>query len=109
MVEQGLLLKEIWYKYIEATFLFCSAKRLKIPSRKQLLVGFSFYKMNTCNSANSIKLGKLLKRHRLTPKNKQKIIQEAQKDYSNWSDLERLARNLEFKNSVAKQKPNENS
>ena len=61
--------------------------------------------MNTCNSTNSIKLGKLLKRFRLTPKNKQKIIQEAQKDYSTWSSLERLARNLEFKNSVAQQVP----
>ena len=65
--------------------------------------------MNTCNSANSIKLGKLLKRFKLTAKNNQKIIQEAQKDYSTWSGLERLARNLEFKNSVAQQKPNENS
>ena len=53
--------------------------------------------MNACNSANSIKLGKLLKRFKLTPKNKQKIIQEAQKDYSTWSSLERLARNLELK------------
>jgi len=65
--------------------------------------------MNTCNSANSIKLGKLLKRFKLTHKNKQKIIREAQKNYSTWSCLERLARNLEFKNSVAQQKPNENS
>ena len=54
--------------------------------------------MNTCNSDNSIKLGKLLKRFNLTSKNKQKIIQEAQQDYSTWSTLERLARNLEFKN-----------
>ena len=61
--------------------------------------------MNTCNSANSIKLGKLLKRFKLTPKNKQRIIQEAQKDYSTWSSLERLARNLEFKNSVAHKTP----
>ena len=61
--------------------------------------------MNTCNSANSIKLGKLLKRFKLTPKNKQKIIQEAQKDYSTWSTLERLARNLEFKNSIARKTP----
>ncbi len=61
--------------------------------------------MNTFNSTNSIKLGKLLKRFKLTPKNKQKIIQEAQKDYSTWSSLERLARNLEFKNSVAQQAP----
>ena len=58
--------------------------------------------MNTCNSANSIKLGKLLKRFKLNPKNKQKIIQEAQKDYSTWYSLERLARNLEFKNSLEK-------
>ena len=64
--------------------------------------------MNTCNSANSIKLGKLLKRFKLTPKNKQKIILEAQEDYSTWSGLERLARKLEFKNSVAQQKPNKN-
>ena len=61
--------------------------------------------MNTCNSANSIKLGKLIKKFKLTPKNKQKIIQEAQKDYSTWSSLERLARNLEFKNSLAKKTP----
>jgi len=30
----------------------------------------------------------------------QKIIQEAQKYYSTWSSLERLAINLEFKNLV---------
>ena len=60
--------------------------------------------MNTCNSANSIKLGKLLKKFKLTPNNKQKIIKEAQKDSSTWSILERLARNLEFKNSVVQKK-----
>ena len=59
--------------------------------------------MNTCNSTNSVKLGKLLKVFKLTPKNKQRIIQEAQKDYSTFSSLERLARILEFKNSVAQQ------
>ena len=61
--------------------------------------------MNICNSANSVKLGKLLKRFKLTPKNRQKIIQEAQKDYSTWSSLERLARNLEFKNAIAQKTP----
>ena len=65
--------------------------------------------MNTCNSANSIKLGKLLKSFKLTPKNKQQIIQEAQNDYATWSSLKRLARNLEFKNSAVQHKPNENS
>ena len=61
--------------------------------------------MNTCNSTYSIKLRKLLKRFKLTPKNKQKIIEEAQKDYSTWSSLERLARNLEFKNTIDKKTP----
>ena len=60
--------------------------------------------MNTCNSANSIKLGKLLKKFKLTPKNKQLIILVANKYYSTWFSLERLARNLEFKNSVTGQK-----
>ena len=61
--------------------------------------------MNTCNSANSIKLGKLLKKFKLTPMNKQRIIQEAQKDYSTWSILEKLARKLEYKNSVVQKTP----
>ena len=56
--------------------------------------------MNTCNSDNSIRLGRLLKRFKLTPKNKQKIIKAAQEDYSTWSSIERLAKNLEFKNSI---------
>ena len=56
--------------------------------------------MNTCNSDNSIRLGRLLKRFKLTPKNKQKIIKEAQKNYSTWSSIEKLARKLEFKNSM---------
>ena len=60
--------------------------------------------MNTCNSDNSIKLGRLLKRFKLTPKNKQKIIQEAQKGYSTWSSLERLAKKLEFKSSITDKK-----
>ena len=55
--------------------------------------------INTYNSANSFKLRKLLKRLNLTPKKKQKIIQEVQKDYSTWSSLEKLARNLQSKNS----------
>ena len=65
--------------------------------------------MNTCNSANSIKLGKLLKRFKLTPKNRQKIIQESQKVYSTWASLERLTRNLEFKNFATEQTINESS
>ena len=61
--------------------------------------------MNTCNSANSVKSGKLLKRFKLTHIDKQRIIQEAQKDYSTLSSLEKLSRNLEFKNSVFQKTP----
>ena len=61
--------------------------------------------MNTYNSTYSIKIGKLLKRFKFTPKNNQKIIQEAQKDYSLWFSLESLVRNLEFKNQLDKKTP----
>ena len=72
-------------------------KEIKKSLLENKLLGvFLILKMNTCNCANSIKLEKLLKRITLTPKNKKKIIQKAQKDYSTWSSLERLARNLEY-------------
>ena len=59
--------------------------------------------MNTCNSINSIALGKLLKKYNLTPKNKKKVILLAQRKTATWSGLNRLARKLEFKQSVANQ------
>ena len=59
--------------------------------------------MNTCNSINSIALGNLLKKYNLTPKNKQKVILLAQRKTATWSGLNRLARKLEFKQSVANQ------
>ncbi len=59
--------------------------------------------MNTCNSINSIAIGKLLKKYNLTPKNKQKVILFAQRKTATWSGLNRLARKLEFKKSVANQ------
>ena len=59
--------------------------------------------MNTCNSINSIALGKLLKKYNLTPKNKQQVILLAQRKTATWSGLNRLARKLEFKQSVANQ------
>ena len=59
--------------------------------------------MNTCNSINSIALGKLLKKYNLTFKNKQKVILLAQRKTATWSGLNRLARKLEFKQSVANQ------
>ena len=59
--------------------------------------------MNTCNSINSIALGKLLKKYNLTTKNKQKVILLVQRKTATWSGLNRLARKLEFKQSVANQ------
>tara|TARA_B100001175_G_scaffold74634_1_gene62330 strand:+ start:73 stop:270 length:198 start_codon:yes stop_codon:yes gene_type:complete len=59
--------------------------------------------MNTCNSINSIALGKLLKKYNLTPKNKQQVILLAQRKTATWSALHRLARKLEFKDTVANQ------
>ena len=55
--------------------------------------------MNTCISINSIALEKLLKRYKLTSKGKQEIIKAAQKKYSTWSGLNRLARKIMFKES----------
>ena len=59
--------------------------------------------MNTYNSINTIALGKLLKKYNLTPKNKQKVILLVQRKTATWSGLNRLARKLEFKQSVANQ------
>ena len=55
--------------------------------------------MNTCISINSITLVKLLKRYKLTSRGKKEIIKAAQKRYSTWSDSNRLARKIEFKES----------
>ena len=61
--------------------------------------------MSNYNYDSSVKLGKLLKRFKLTTKNKQRIIQETQKDNSTWSSLERLVRKLEFKKSLFQKTP----
>ena len=55
--------------------------------------------MNTCISINLIPLGKLLTRYKLTSKEKHEIIKAAQKKYSTWSGLNRLARKIVFKES----------
>ena len=49
----------------------------KLLKTTNFLEDFSSYKIDTCNSANSIKVGKLLKMFKLTPNNKQNIVQEA--------------------------------
>ncbi len=55
--------------------------------------------MKSDSSINSIALRKLLKRYKLTSKGKQEIIKAAQKNYSTWSGLNRLARETVFKES----------
>ena len=57
--------------------------------------------MNTCNSINSLALGKLLKKYNLSPKNKQKIILLAQRKTATWSGLHRKVRQLEFQQTVS--------
>ena len=59
--------------------------------------------MNICNTINFIAIGKLLKKYNLTPKNKQQVILLAQRKTATCSALHRLARKLEFKQSVANQ------
>ena len=59
--------------------------------------------MNTCNSINSIAIGKLLKKYNFTPKNKQKVILLAQRKTATWSAIHRLARKLEFIQSAKDQ------
>ena len=60
--------------------------------------------MNTCNSINSLALGKLLKKYNLTPKNKQQLVLLAQRKTATWSGLYRLARKLEFNQSGVNKK-----
>ena len=60
--------------------------------------------MNLCKSVNSKALGKILKTYNLTPKNKQKVIISAQRETATWSGLHRLAKKLEFIQSLKDQK-----
>ena len=55
--------------------------------------------MNTCISLNSIVLGKLFKRYKLTSKGKKEIKKVVQKRYSTWYGLNRFARKIVFKES----------
>ena len=55
--------------------------------------------MNTYIYINSIALRKLLNRYKLKLRVKQEIIKSAQKKSLTWTDLNRLARKIEFKDS----------
>ena len=60
--------------------------------------------MNTCNSINSLALGKMLKKYNLNSKNKKQVILLAQGKEATWSSLHRLTKRLQFKQTVVDQK-----
>ena len=55
------------------------------------------------NLINPIALGKVLKKYNLTPQNKQQVILLSKRKTATWSATHRLARKLEFKQSVIDQ------
>ena len=55
------------------------------------------------NFINPLALGKVLKKYNLTPKNKAQIFLLSKRKPATWSAIHRLARKLEFKQSVVDQ------
>ena len=52
------------------------------------------------NLINLLALGKVLKKYNLTPQNKQQVVLLSKRKTATWSAIHRLARKLEFKQSV---------
>ena len=52
---------------------------------------------------NPLALGKVLNKYKLTPKNKQQVVLLSKRKTATWSAIHRLARKLEFKQSVLDQ------
>tara|TARA_Y100000991_G_scaffold90441_1_gene68185 strand:+ start:271 stop:462 length:192 start_codon:yes stop_codon:yes gene_type:complete len=52
---------------------------------------------------NPLALGKVLNRYNLTPQNKRQVVLMSKRKTATWSAIHRLARQLEFKQSVADQ------
>ena len=59
------------------------------------------------NFINPLALGKVLKNYNLTPKNKQQVVLLYKRKTSTWSAIHKLARKLEFKQSVLDQQQQE--
>ena len=51
--------------------------------------------------------GRFLKKHNLTPHNKQQVFLLSKKKTTSWSAIHRLARKIEFKQSVLDQQQNQ--
>ena len=59
------------------------------------------------NLINPLALGIVLKKYNLTPKNKEQIVLLSKRKTAKWLALHRLARKLEFKQSVLDQQQQE--
>ena len=59
------------------------------------------------NLINPLALGKVLKKYNLTPQNKQQVVLLSKRKTATWSAIHRLARKLEFKQSVVDQQQNQ--
>ena len=55
------------------------------------------------NLINSLALGKVLKKYNLTPQNKQQVVLLSKRKTVTWSAIHRLARKLEFNQTVVDQ------
>ena len=55
------------------------------------------------NLINPLALGKVLKKYNLTPQNKQQVVLLSKRKTATWSDIHRLARKLEFQQTVTQQ------
>ena len=59
------------------------------------------------NLINSLALGKVLKKYNDTMHNKQQVILLSKRETTSWSAIHRLAKNIEFKQSVVDQQQNQ--
>ena len=59
------------------------------------------------NLINPLALGKVLKKYNLTPQNKHQVVLLSKRKTATWSSIHRLARKLEFKQSVVDQQQQE--
>ena len=58
------------------------------------------------NLINPLALGKVLKKYNLTPQNKQRLVLLSKRKTASWSAIHRLARKIEFKQSLFVQQQN---
>ena len=59
------------------------------------------------NLINPLALGKVLKKYNLTPQNKQQLVLLSKRKIATWSAIHRLARKLDFKQSIVDQQQNQ--